>query len=33
MEQYALHPEIPLPESSWMVDMLRSNTNDYHIME
>ena len=24
MEQYALHPEIPLPEASWVVSMLRS---------
>lgn len=24
MQQYALHPEIPLPEASWVVDMLRS---------
>ncbi|MCI9083702.1 MAG: TetR/AcrR family transcriptional regulator [Lachnospiraceae bacterium] len=25
MEQYALRPEIPLPEASWVVDMLRSD--------
>lgn len=25
MEQYALRPEIPLPEASWIVDMLRSD--------
>lgn len=24
MEQYALHPEIPLPEADWIVAMLRS---------
>mgnify|MGYP002512285326 FL=1 len=24
MEQYALRPEIPLPEPEWMVDMLRN---------
>ncbi|MDE7232227.1 MAG: TetR/AcrR family transcriptional regulator [Lachnospiraceae bacterium] len=24
MEQYALHPEIPLPEAGWVVGMLRS---------
>lgn len=24
MEQYALHPEIPLPEVDWIVDMLRN---------
>lgn len=23
MEQYALHPEIPLPEADWVLDMLR----------
>lgn len=25
MEQYALHPEIPLPHASWIVGMLRSD--------
>lgn len=25
MEQYALHPEVPLPKASWVVDMLRSD--------
>lgn len=25
MEQYALRPEIPLPEPAWVVDMLRSD--------
>ena len=24
MVQYSLHPEIPLPEANWVVDMLRS---------
>lgn len=24
MEQYALHPEIPLPEADWIVAMLKS---------
>lgn len=24
MEQYAMHPEIPLPESEWVADMLRN---------
>lgn len=27
MEQYALRPEIPLPEPEWMVDMLRNGKN------
>ena len=28
MEQYALHPGIPLPEASWVVDMLRSDKKE-----
>lgn len=27
MEQYALRPEIPLPEPEWVVDMLRNGKN------
>lgn len=30
MEQYALRPEIPLPEASWVVDMLRSDKYVYN---
>lgn len=30
MEQYALRPEITLPEASWVVGMLRSDKNDYN---
>ncbi len=28
MEQYALRPEIPLPEASWVVGMLRNDRTD-----
>ena len=30
MEQYALRPEIPLPEAGWVTDMLRSDTNEHN---
>lgn len=30
MEQHALHPEIPLPEASWITDMLRNDKNAYN---
>lgn len=28
MEQYAFHPEIPLPEPEWLLGMLRNDKND-----
>jgi len=30
MEQYALRPEIPLPEANWVIAMLRNDKNDYN---